>query len=320
MYFSKIIENRNRQLEGKLITIPTSFSKLNNHLPGLIDQGVYVLLTGSTKSAKSSMFYHEWVYHPINWCKNNPEKDIRYTSYLCTLEISKQAIALRSMCNYLTRYGIQLSPDDLLGKFKGRILNEEYLDKIKEAEAWFEDLSRNFIIRDNITTAQQFIDWCNSIAEKHGEIKDGRYIPYDKWHIINISIDHLSLIGDKADMDLLSRTFISLRDKYNFNICCIQQQANAQESVTNHQLNLLRPSGSGLDKHKDTQKDCSLFIGMFNPQKFETLRTWNGIDMTEKSPYFDRYRELSVILNRNGSAGHYINLEFDGPTNNFKEI
>lgn len=320
MYYNQITRNRDRQLEGKFITIPSSFNKLNKLLPGFIDAGIYVLLTGSTKSAKSSMFYHEWVLHPIQWILDNPEKGLNYTSHLCTLEISKQAIALRMMCHYLTRYGIHISPDDLLGKFAGKVLPEEYLPRIKEAEEWYTKLSDKFIVRDDINTADKFIQWIKDIAMQHGTMENGVYTPHDPWHIVNISLDHLSLIGDKADMEKVSLACIRARDKFNFNICIIQQQANAQESVTNVKLNLLRPSGSGLDKHKDTQKDCSLFIGMFNPQKYETIRTWNGIDMTEKSKHFGRYREASIILNRNGSAGHYINLEFDGPTNTFKEI
>ena len=78
---------------------------------------------------------------------------------------------------------------------------------------------------------------------------------------------------------------------------------------------MIRPSANGLGDNKLTGRDCDMMLGLFSPFRFRRAE-WEGYNIRRLG---DSYRELSVILNRRGSA-IMTDLYFDGCCNFFKEL
>lgn len=104
-------------------------------------------------------------------------------------------------------------------------------------------------------------------------------------------------------------------DRWKYIVVNVQQQAAAQEGVENAQANMLRPSANGLADNKLTGRDCNMMLGLFSPFRFRRAE-WEGYNIKRLK---DSYRELSVILNRNGGS-IMTDLYFDGAVNYFTEL
>ena len=68
--------------------------------------------------------------------------------------------------------------------------------------------------------------------------------------------------------------------------------------------------------NKLTGRDCNLMVGLFAPYRYKIL-DYAGFDLKILQ---DNYRELSVILNRDGKSNAAVDLYFDGASNYFAEL
>jgi hypothetical protein len=88
-----------------------------------------------------------------------------------------------------------------------------------------------------------------------------------------------------------------------------------QESTENAKLSMLQPSANGLADNKLTGRDMNMLLGLFAPNRYK-IRNYEGYDITK---LLDNHRELSVILNRNGTTCT-TQLGFSGACNYFEEL
>ena len=125
-------ERRNNILEGNINCIPLPFSRFRKELPG-IEQGVYYLVSGATKSAKTQITNYLFVYNTLFYAFNHKEK-VHPKIFYYNLEETPESITLRFMAYLLYRFSnkeIRISPTDLKSTDETKVLSQETLDLLK---------------------------------------------------------------------------------------------------------------------------------------------------------------------------------------------
>ena len=106
---------------------------------------------------------------------------------------------------------------------------------------------------------------------------------------------------------------LSMRDRWQYHVVNIQQQAMEQEKQQftfkgESIIDKLRPSADGLGDCKLTGRDVNYMFGLFAPDRYKQITEYQGYDINKLR---DNYRELSIILNREGSGFINIDLFFN---------
>jgi hypothetical protein len=341
----RIINNlktrRERVLNGEVNCIPSSFTRFREDFVG-IEQGKYFLVSGQTKAAKTQIATNMFVYNPLFYAYENPDK-IHLKIFYFPLEESVENITLRFMSHLLAKYSdYRISPLDLKSTNENKVAplealelleSEKYQDVLKfynNTVMFFEDRNPTGIKRQ-----------IQSYAEKNGTIHKKKititnketglseerevfdyYEPHDPKEYVIIIVDHISLITPESNMDLresinrLSEYMIMFRNRYNYIPVIIQQQGVETGNLEAFKNNKIRPTMSGLSDSKYTAKDCSMMLGITNPYSHE-LDNYLGYDIRK---FKDSIRFLEVVLNREGQSNGIIALYFDGKTCTFKEL
>ena len=111
---SNLKERRERILSGEVNCIPSSFTRFREDFVG-IEQGKYFLISGQTKSAKTQVATNMFVYNPLFYAYENPDK-VHLKIFYFPLEESVENITLRFMSHLLAKLSndtIRISPLDL---------------------------------------------------------------------------------------------------------------------------------------------------------------------------------------------------------------
>lgn len=341
----RIINNlkirRERVLSGEVNCIPSSFARFREDFVG-IEQGKYFLVSGQTKAAKTQIATNMFVYNPLFYAYENPDK-IHLKIFYFPLEESVENITLRFMSHLLAKYSdYRISPLDLKSTNENKVVPLEALELL-ESEKYqnilnFYNNTVMFFEDRNPTGIQRQI---KSYAEKNGTIHKKKititnketglseerevfdyYEPHDSKEYVIIIIDHISLITPESNMDLresinrLSEYMIMFRNRYNYIPVIIQQQGVETGNLEAFKNNKIRPTMSGLSDSKYTAKDCSMMLGITNPYSHE-LDNYLGYDIRK---FKDSIRFLEVVLNREGQSNGIIALYFDGKTCTFREL
>lgn len=341
----RIINNlktrRERVLSGEVNCIPSSFTRFRDDFVG-VEQGKFYLVSGQTKAAKTQIATNMFVYNPLFYAYENPDK-IHLKIFYFPLEESVENITLRFMSHLLAKYSdYRISPLDLKSTNEKKVVPLEAL-KLLESEKYqdilkFYNNTVMFFEDRNPTGIQRQI---KSYAEKNGTIHKKKititnketglseerevfdyYEPHDPKEYVIIIIDHISLINPESGMDLresinrLSEYMIMFRNRYNYIPVIIQQQGTETGNLEAFKNNKIRPTMSGLSDSKYTAKDCSMMLGITNPYSHE-LDNYLGYDIRK---FKDSIRFLEVVLNREGQSNGIIALYFDGKTCTFREL
>lgn len=341
----RIINNlktrRERVLNGEVNCIPSSFTRFREDFVG-IEQGKYFLVSGQTKAAKTQIATNMFVYNPLFYAYENPDK-IHLKIFYFPLEESVENITLRFMSHLLAKYSdYRISPLDLKSTNENKIVPLEALELL-ESEKYqnilnFYNNTVMFFEDRNPTGIQRQI---KSYAEKNGTVHKKKititnketglseerevfdyYEPHDPKEYVIIIVDHISLITPESNMDLresinrLSEYMIMFRNRYNYIPVIIQQQGTETGNLEAFKNNKIRPTMSGLSDSKYTAKDCSMMLGITNPYSHE-LDNYLGYDIRK---FKDSIRFLEVVLNREGQSNGIIALYFDGKTCTFREL
>ena len=332
---------RERVLNGEVNCIPSSFTRFREDFVG-IEQGKYFLVSGQTKAAKTQIATNMFVYNPLFYAYENPDK-IHLKIFYFPLEESVENITLRFMSHLLAKYSdYRISPLDLKSTNENKVVPLEALELL-ESEKYqnilnFYNNTVMFFEDRNPTGIQRQI---KSYAEKNGTIHKKKititnketglseerevfdyYEPHDSKEYVIIIIDHISLITPESNMDLresinrLSEYMIMFRNRYNYIPVIIQQQGVETGNLEAFKNNKIRPTMSGLSDSKYTAKDCSMMLGITNPYSHE-LDNYLGYDIRK---FKDSIRFLEVVLNREGQSNGIIALYFDGKTCTFREL
>ena len=341
----RIINNlktrRERVLSGEVNCIPSSFARFREDFVG-IEQGKYFLVSGQTKAAKTQIATNMFVYNPLFYAYENPDK-IHLKIFYFPLEESVENITLRFMSHLLAKYSdYRISPLDLKSTNENKVVPLEALellesDKYQDILNFYNSTVMFFEDRNPTGIKRQI----QSYAEKNGTIHKKKititnketglseerevfdyYEPHDPKEYVIIVIDHISLITPESNMDLresinrLSEYMIMFRNRYNYIPVIIQQQGTETGNLEAFKNNKIRPTMSGLSDSKYTAKDCSMMLGITNPYSHE-LDNYLGYDIRR---FKDSIRFLEVVLNREGQSNGIIALYFDGKTCTFKEL
>lgn len=335
-------DRRNKLLNGGINSIPSPFVRFRSEFVG-IEQGKYYITTAATKGGKTQFTSFIFLYTPLLYAYNNPDK-IRLKVFYYPLEETPEDITKRFMSyllNNLSGGEIHISPDDLQSTDNSKPVPQEILDALKGEEfqkilKFYED-TIVFSPSRNATGVYQEV---KKYMEEHGTvhrrpqtIKDDfgntkevqvfdHYTPNDPDEYVIVIFDHLSLIQTERGMtlkqsaDKLSEYFVILRNRYNVTPVLVQQQAFDMESLDAFKANKLRPTAQGLADSKYSARDSNVLLGLFNPFKHE-LPEYQKYDITKLK---DMCRFLEVVLNRGGRSGGLIGLYFDGAVCNWAEL
>lgn len=242
-------ERRNNLVNGKINSIPSPFKRFSSEFIG-IEQGKYVVVTGSTKSGKTQFASFLFIYNTLLYAYNNPD-ELRLKIFYYALEESPQDIIIRFISYLLFKlYNIRISPVDLQSSNNEKPVPQEIIDKINSEEfqeylEFFEShvqfsQSRNptgvyaevtRYMEENGTThyrKQKVKD--EFVGTKEVDVFD-YYEPNDPDEYVLIFWDHASLTQPergmtlKQSVDKLSEYFVLLRNKYKVSPILIQQQA-----------------------------------------------------------------------------------------------
>lgn len=335
-------DRRNKLLNGGINSIPSPFVRFRSEFVG-IEQGKYYITTAATKGGKTQFTSFIFLYTPLLYAYNNPDK-IRLKVFYYPLEETPEDITKRFMSyllNNLSGGEIHISPDDLQSTDNSKPVPQEILDALKGEEfqkilKFYED-TIVFSPSRNATGVYQEV---KKYMEEHGTVhrrpqtvKDDfgntkevqvfdHYTPNDPDEYVIVIFDHLSLIQTERGMtlkqsaDKLSEYFVILRNRYNVTPVLVQQQAFDMESLDAFKANKLRPTAQGLADSKYSGRDCNMLLGLFNPFKHE-LPEYQKYDITKLK---DMCRFLEVVLNRGGRSGGLIGLYFDGAVCDWAEL
>lgn len=346
--FSRVVDsllvNRTRRIENKFNCIPWGFDRFESAGMYGIEKGKYFIVTGNHKSAKTQITDHLFMYNPIKWVLKNKDAGIKVKIIYFTLEMSKEQKLLQAVSNKLftdSSFSIRKSPAELKSIPKNYILEENILNKIQENEKYFTDTFLDIVtFVDNIKNPTGILKYVKEYLLNNGtEVKktaiiDGKeteifdyYVPNDPEEHLIVIVDHASLISTEKDantlklaIELLSKYFMELRNKYKIIPVLVQQQASSQESTENMKFNKLKPTADGLAESKLTVRDCDVCFGIFTPFRHGLARYPESSDGYDITKFKDNIRFLEVIASRDGGANNITALMFDGATNYFSEL
>lgn len=336
---SNLEERRQRILNGQINCIPSPFSIF----PG-IEQGMYYLLSGASKSAKTQLTSYLFLYIPILYAYYHPDQ-LRLQVFYFPLEETPEKITMRFMCHLLytlSNKKIRISPSTLRSINKNQLVDAEILKILNSPQYrsildFFEE-HVHFIDEKNPTavlkTLKRYANEAGTVHKKKIIFKNKEtgvtqekevfdyYEPKDKDEYVIIIWDHASLTEQERGMNLkecidkLSEYFKDFRNDYNYIPVLIQQQNIETMGLDAFKANKIRPTLAGLADSKNPGKDCSMMLGITNPFAFEVPKYLN-YDITKLRGYA---RFLETTLNREGESNDLLALYFDGATNYFAPL
>lgn len=343
----KIKENKKIRLDGGYNAIPwKGLPGLTKVVPG-IQKSKYYLVTANSKVGKTQIADYLFIYEPYEFVKKYKPDNINLKIKYFSLEMSKER-KIMSILSYkiFKDKGIIISPDELLSVFEDKILDDKIEAIIEEYRDYFMEFETTVEIIDNIrnpfgifkymsdyaeqngTWTYKTIDWINDKGEVEKRRVKDQYIENDPNSFTIVLIDNYNVMLPEKGQSLheaiskfSSDYCLFMRDKYKFAVVGVQQQAAAQEKQEftfsgNTIVDKLRPSADGLGDCKLVGRDVNLMIGLFAPNRYK-IPKYDGYDIERLG---DHYRELMVILNRDGSGFCSDHLLFHGAVNYFKEL
>lgn len=337
---------RQRILEGKLNCLPLPFERFRNIFPGF-EQGKYVLITANQKVGKSKLSDYLFVYDPLFYMVDHPEKNLKVKVLYFSLEMSADEKYNEFLCHLLLRLdnmhvstreirGVDHAYDPKIDELLNDERHQKYIRAFEEMVE-FNDTDKNPTginkkCRDNaLRDGHMNYIMVPELNELTGELEEKKKIdpikPYsqnDEDEFRVVIIDNAANIAPEkgadtkaAAIEKMSKYGITLRKQLNYIFVLIQHQAQAQEGVENIKLDRMRPTSDGLGDCKTTSRDANVVLGLFSPYKFKK-KEYNGYDITK---FEDYARFLEVLEDRDyGANGHICSMFFDGATSNFREL
>jgi hypothetical protein len=328
----EIRKNREKRLSGELIAIPWSLSNFSRIVPG-VEQGKYYLISANPKAGKSQLCDFLFIYEPLEWYLQNKGHHIKPRVLYFSLEMSKKSKIYQAMSYKLNKdYNICISPQDLMSKFTGYILDKEILDIIESPKfrVWLKDFEEIVTLIDNVRSPEEIYEYVKEYALTHGRQseKTGEYIPDNPDEYVIIIVDHLSLLTPNKGSSLFDAMYnysaykcLEFRDKFNYTPVNVQQQsADSGKQQFDYRGNSIiekiRPSPDGLADCRLTSRDVNIMLSLFNPTSYN-LEEYENIDLRRIGRW---HRELYLNLNRDGLSNVQVQLYFNGACNEFIEL
>lgn len=331
-------DNLEKIEKGGVNCIPSPFTYFRNDFPG-IEKGKYYLISGAAKSAKTQIANLLFMYTPILYAYEHPDK-VRLKIFYFPLEEIDTKITARFMSYLLytkTNKKVRKSPMVLNSTNENNIIDHATLDLLDAPE--YDSILNFYNDHVEFCTAKNPTGCWRKVMEHalaNGTVHkkwDERlkmevfdyYEPNDPDEYVIIIWDHAGLthtetekdtkkaLNLKESIDKLSSYFIDFRDDLHYTPVLIQQQNMDTISLEAFKQKKIMPTLAGLADTKNTGKDCSVFLGITNPHAFE-VESYRGYNTKELGGWC---RFLEVVLNREGESNGYLPLYFDGAVNFF---
>lgn len=354
----KIVDNKNNHNNGYYNCIPfIGMESLEEYLPG-IEHSTYFLLAANSGIGKSKLARYLFIHNPMMFLeqdlKENPDSKLKLNVLYFSLEESKEKIILSEISKYLhTKYGLNISIKQLISVGKYNTIDNDIIEKIKEAELYVNKFLENVTIYDSIRNPTGIFKTVRDFALKVGtyydvnnnpltfnEVENVRkgvgedykkisyYKKYNDRHFVIVLLDHISLLqcelGETLHQTIgkmSSNYCLHMRDKFGFTPVIVQQMASDKEKIeTNFQGKTneekLEPSLDGIGNNKETIRDVNIALGLFSPARYK-IENHNGYNILKLA---NNYRSLNIMKSRDGIADKKIGLFFNGAVDNFKEL
>lgn len=350
----EIVANKMNHEKGYFNCIPfEGLERLEHYIPG-VEMDTYYLLTASSGVGKSKLARSLFIYNPCQYLADNPDTDIKVSIIYFSLEESKKKIILSQIAKYLyNKYKIIVSIKQLQSRGRHNTIPADTIKKIEEAREYVEKFLEIVDIVDNIRNPTGIYKYVRDYAMEVGNYYDKNNVPFtdqmkrnvtlgkgDDYkkiayykknhprHFVIVLTDHISLLEGESGMNTYetmgkwsSDYCLRLRDKFGFTPVNVQQQASAKEQVQYNYKGKsieekLEPSLDGLGDNKSTQRDANIVMGLFAPDRYK-IEMHNGYDIKFLR---DRYRQLSILKDRDGEANKKVPLFFNGAIDLFREL
>jgi hypothetical protein len=333
---------RQNLIDGKVNCIPSPFKSFWQDFVG-IEQETYYCVTANQKAAKSQFASFMFIYTPILYAYENPDK-VRVKIFYAPLEESKLKTTLRFMRHLLyihSKFKVRVSHNELASTIEGHPVDEKVIETLESEEynkilKFFEDRVEFFDSKNPTGIYKTMVRYaCNNgerikepitITDEFGEQKTVEkivgYKPNDPDEYVIIITDHVGLLQEESGKDKrqtirkFSEYMMELRDNYRYIPVIVQQQSSEVQSMDAFKLNRISPTPGALADCKDTRYDVNVMLGLTNPYAAH-LEEWLKYDITKLR---DNVRFLEVMLSRDGSANAVKALYFDGAVSYFKEL
>lgn len=343
-------ENKSLREQGKDIVIPwIDLPKLGSIIPG-IQKEKYCIITANAKVGKTQLTDFLFLYQPYKYITTR-KTNLKLKVFYFTLEMSKEEKVRQAIVNKIYEdKKIILSSQLIQSYFQEYILSDEMKSLIEKYEPYFERFEQSVEYIDHIRNPFGIYKHIRDYANRKGKYYDknnvllnqdliaqgnedtlkniSHYIPNDPDERVIVITDHIGLLKPEKGASLheamskySNEYCLAMRDRWKYTIVNVQQQAAEQEKQqftykgeSVHEK--LRPSPDGLGDCKLTARDVNYMFGLFCPFKYK-IQSYNQYDISRLK---DKYREFSVILNREGSGFININLGFNGAVNHFYQL
>lgn len=275
-------ERRQRVLRGEINCIPSPFKSFQDDFPG-IEQGKYYLVSGASKSGKTQIASYLFLFTPILYAYNHPDK-LRLKIFYFPLEETQEKITIRFMCYLLyvlSNRKVRVSPMHLQSVKQGQAVDKAILDTLNspqyKAILDFYEEHVLFITERNPTgcwkTLNRYAQEAGIVHRKKVVIENKEtgvrqekevfdfYEPKDPEEYVLIIWDHASLTEGERGMSLkecidkVSEYFMVFRNHYNYTPVLIQQQNIETTGLDAFKANRIRPTLAGLADSKNPGKD-----------------------------------------------------------------
>ena len=338
-------ERRQNLIDGKVNCIPSPFTSFRQDFVG-IEQETYYCVTANQKAAKSQFTSFMFLYTPILYAYEHPDK-VRVRIFYAPLEESKRKVTMRFMRYLLyvhSGFKIRVSQQELTSTLEGNPINERVLQLLESEEykkimgffeshvTFLEDRNPTGCYKAIVKYACEHgerIKQPLTITDEFGETKTVEkivgYKPLDPDEYVIIIADHVGLLQEERGLDKrltirkYSEYMMELRDYYRYIPVIVQQQSSEVQSMDAFKLNRISPTPGALADCKDTRYDVNVMLGLTNPYAAH-ITTYPGSGGYDITKLRDHQRFLEVMLTRDGTANAIKALYFDGAVSYFKEL
>lgn len=332
--FDDVLNQIDRGRSGLNKGLPMGFNRLAKYIPN-IQQATYYLIGASTKVGKTSFTDDCFMYNPYDFISNNETDmiiDIDYYSF----EVEKKLKIIKGISRKIWKdYGLIVDVNSILSRGQNHCSDEIY-DLVKSTREYFEPLEDCITIHDIPENPTGIFKYLKRKAETLGEVhnktitlQDGttiekfdKFIPNNPNRYWIIIIDHISLAesergyNTKETIDKLSQYLVYIRNNYSAIPVVIQQLAFDSMNDERHRSGRLVPSIKDFGDSKYTTRDASVIMALFNPAAMQ-MNDFQGYKIDKLR---DSFRNLEILVNRDGMPNINIGLNYIGPAGTFREL
>lgn len=286
---------------------------------------------------KSALSNELFIYGVYDYIQSSVDNDLDIDIDLWSMEVSAEMFIIKGVARKIwLDYGIIVDTNTLLSK-GDNYCDDNLYKLVLKALDYFNDFDKYVTIHDAPDNPTGIYKYLLSKAEKHGTIHKKNiqqdpagqpimrfdyYEPFNKKrHKINI-IDHIGLVLQesgkslKESIDDLSKYLVRCRNNFGDTNVIVQQLAFDVGNDERVKTNRVTPTIKDAGDSKYTVRDADMVIALFSPSRYH-LDKFHGYNI---SALGDSFRNLEILVSRDGEPGINIGLNFIGPVGTFREL